>query len=155
MAKKASDEQCRANYNQVCALFNAVVADHDRFQVVYAYGVEVGMTLGIVIRTTHYKYASYAVGFDTRANEIVVVPTVIDLSDHGQPFSLSRDHIKSAKQSFMTKEYTIKDDSLPKKYIQLMVPECINEDPDNVCLLVKQDDEAKAFQRFFKQQFSK
>ncbi|RVU54415.1 hypothetical protein [Anaerosphaera multitolerans] len=59
-------------------------------------------------------------------------------------------NIIKAKQSFFPKELTIKSDVFPKKYIQFSVPEMINEDPDNVCLLVKQIDESKEFIEFFK-----
>jgi hypothetical protein len=155
MGKKASDEQCRQNYMKLRELFDSVIKDNDRFEMVYACGVDVGLTDAIVVRVTTYTYASYAVGFDTVANEVVVLPVTADLSSYGTPYYLKHSEITKAKQSFISKEITIQDHRLPKKYIQLNVQERINDDPDNVVLLVKQDEEAKKFLTFFKTQFSK
>ena len=44
MAKKVSDEECRKNYLNVCDLFKRVVPNSERFNVVYACGVDVGMS---------------------------------------------------------------------------------------------------------------
>ena len=155
MGKKAPDELCRQNYNDLKELFDSVIEDHYRFEMVYASGVDVGLTDAIVVRITTYNYLSYAVGFDTTENEIVVLPITADLSEHGEPFYLKNSEIKKAKQSFISKEITIKDNRLPKKYIQLVVQEYINDDPDDVVMLVKQDEEAKRFHDFFKNQYSK
>jgi hypothetical protein len=113
------------------------------------------MTNAVVVRVTTYTYASYAVGFDTAANEIVVLPVALDLSSYGQPYYLKHSEIAKAKQSKISKEITIRDKRLPKKYIQLNVQEQISKDPDNVVLLVKQNEEAQKFLAFFKTQFSK
>ena len=153
MGKRAPDDVCRNNFVRLRSLFDSVVPDHARFQMVYACGVEARMSYTLVTRTTAYTYASYAVGFDVAANEIVIVPVPPDLSSHGKPVYLAHNEITSARQSFVTKEITIKDKRLPRKYVQLIVQDCINEDPDGVCLLVKQDDEAKRFLEFFKQTY--
>jgi hypothetical protein len=155
MGKKASDEQCRENYVKLRELFDSVIEDSNRFELVYACGVDVGLTDAIVVRVTTYKYSSYAVGFDTTANEIVVLPIAADLSGYSQPYYLKHSEIKKAKQSFISKEITIQSNQLPKKYIQLNVSELINDDPDDVVLLVKQNEEARDFSTFFKNQFSK
>ena len=155
MAKKLPDEECRANYLRLRELFDAVVSDHDRFEVVYACGVDVGMIDAVVVRVSTYTYASYAVGFDRAANEIVIVPVTVDLNSHGTPIYLKNSEIQKAKQGFMTKEITIQDKRLPKKYIQLNVQEMINQDPDGVVLLHKQTEEAKHFLDFFKNQYRK
>lgn len=155
MAKKLSDEQCRENYLKMRDLFCSAIKDSDRFEVIYACGVDVGMTNVVVARVTTYTYASYAVGFDTRANEIVVLPIDTELSGYGTPYYLKHSEIIKAKQSFFSKEITIRDKQLPKKYIQLDVSEHINQDPDGVVLMVKQNEEAKKFSEFFKTQFKK
>ena len=155
MGNKASDEICRQNYDSLRSLFDSVVKDNSRFKMVYAYGIDVGLTNALIVRITTSTYSSYAVGFDETANEIVILPVSVDLSNHDQPFYLKNSEIKKAKRSFISKEFTIYDDRLPKKYIQLNVPEFINDDPDDVVLLVKQDEEAKQFQKFFKERFSK
>jgi hypothetical protein len=152
---KASDEQCRQNYYKLREFFNSIIEDHGRFEVVYACGIDVGMADAAVVRVTTYTYASYAVGFDAIANEIVILPVTLDLSSHGQPYYLKHSDIKKAKQSLMTKEITIHDNQLPKKYIQLNVQAQISKDPDNVVILVKQDEESRRFSEFFKARFKK
>ena len=155
MAKKVSDEECRKNYLNVCDLFKKVVPDSERFSVVYACGVDVGMSDFIVVRKTTYTYSSYAVGYDANANEIAVLPIDIDLENYGAPVYLPNEEIKKAKQSWLSKEITIRADKLPKKYIQFVVQEQINEDGDNVVVCVKQNEEAKNFIAFFKDKYSK
>ena len=155
MGKKLPDEECRANYLRLRRLFDEAVSDHDRFEMVYACGVDVGMVSAVVVRVTTYTYASYAVGFDRTANEIVIVPVTVDLDGHGAPIYLKNYEIDKAKQSFITKEITIQDKRLPKRYVQLNVQEFINQDPDGVVLLHKQTDEARHFQDFFKSQYKK
>jgi hypothetical protein len=44
---------------------------------------------------------------------------------------------------------------MPKGYIQFSVPELLNDDPDNVCVCVKQDEQAQQFATFFKEIFAK
>ena len=155
MAKKFSDEVCLANYSGICELFNKVIPDHRRFSEVYACGVDVGMTNFIVVRKTTYTYSSYAVGFDTNEAEIVILPIDIDMETYGTPVYLKKSEIDKAKISWLSKEITIRDKRLPKKYIQFNVPEMINQDPDNVVIPVKQDEEAKKFMEFFKKDYSK
>lgn len=155
MAKKVSDEECRKNYLNVCDLFKKVVPDSERFSVVYACGVDVGMSDFIVVRKTTYTYSSYAVGYDANANEIAVLPIDIDLENYGAPVYLPNEEIKKAKQSWLSKEITIRADKLPKKYIQFVVQEQINQDGDNVVICVKQNEEAKNFIAFFKDKYSK
>ncbi len=155
MAKKFSDEVCLANYSGICELFNKGIPDHRRFSVVYACGVDVGMTNFIVVRKTTYTYSSYAVGFDTNEAEIVILPIDIDMETYGTPVYLKKSEIDKAKISWLSKEITIRDKRLPKKYIQFNVPEMINQDPDNVVIPVKQDEEAKKFMEFFKKDYSK
>ena len=155
MGKKLSDELCRENYCKLQELFDSVIEDSGRFKMVYAYGIDVGLTNAVVLLVSTSTYASYAVGYDTGANEIVILPVAMDLSGYGESIYLKKSEIKKAKQSFVSKEITIYDNRLPKKYIQLIVPEHINEDEDDVILLVKQNDEAKMFQQFFKNQYSR
>ena len=155
MAKKISDEQCLANYAAVCELFNEVIPDSDRFAVVYGYGVDVGMMNFIVIRKTTYTYSSYAIGFDVNANEIVVLPIAIDLSEYGTPYYLKNSEIRKAKISWLSKEITVRSDNLPKRYIQFNIQDQINQDPDGICICVKQDEKAKEFFDFFKQKYTK
>ena len=155
MAKKFSDEVCLTNYKKVQELFNKVIPDHSRFSVVYGCGVDVGMTNFVVVRKTTYTYSSYAVGFDTGGEEIVILPIDIDMESYGSPVYLKKSEIDKAKISWLSKEITIRDKRLPKKYIQFSVPEMINQDPDNVVIPVKQDEEAKRFAEFFKKSYSK
>ena len=155
MGKKASDELCRENYEKMCELFKQVVPDHQRFTVVYGCGVDVGMMNFVVVKTHTYTYTSYMIGFDKIANEIVVVTINTDLDNYAEPIYFKYSEIKKAKQSWLTKEITIYDNRLPKKYIQLNVQAQINDDPDEVVLLHKQDDEYAAFVDFFKNQFAK
>ena len=154
MGKKLSDELCRENYDRLKGLFDSAIEDSSRFKMVYAYGIDVGLTSAVVVLVSTSTYASYAVGFDTGENEIVILPVALDLSGYGDPIYLKKSEIKKAKQSFVSKEITIYDNRLPKKYIQLSVPEHLNEDEDDVVMLVKQNEEAKMFLNFFKSQYS-
>lgn len=155
MARKTPDAECAANYERMCELFRKVVAEHDRFQIVYGCGVDVGMTNFIVVRRTTYTYSSYAIGFDEGANEIVILPIDRDLEHWGEPFYLKHEEIAKAKISWLSKEINIRDKRLPKKYITFTVQEQLNQDPDEVCLCVKQDEQCRRFHAFFKQQYAK
>ena len=155
MAKRAPDEYCRQNYNQLRNLFDTAIDDHKRFEMVYAYGMSVGMVSAVVISISTSSYTSYAVGFDTKANEIVILPFNSDLSGHGEPVYLKKSEIKKVKQSFMTKEITIYDNRLPKKYVQFSVPDYLNQDEDDVIMLVKQEEEYQKFMDFFKKKYNK
>lgn len=155
MAKKATDEQMLENYKKLRVLFDNVVTNGSRFSIVYACGVDVGMSDFIVVRRTTYTYSSYIIGYDVNENEIVVLPIDTDINSYGNLISLKKSEITKASRSWLSKEITIYHNSLPKKYIQFTVPEFINQDEDNVTVLVKQDEEAKKFATFFKNQFSK
>jgi hypothetical protein len=78
-----------------------------------------------------------------------------DLSSWGQPHYLKHSEIAKAKQSLMSKEITIRHHGLPRGYIQLNVTEHINQDPDGIVLLNKQDEGVKRFLQFFKGQYKK
>jgi len=152
---KVSDEQCRSNYEGVVRLFNEAIPDAGRFEVVYGSGMDVGITLNLgFVRRTTSTFSSYAIGYDGGANEIVLLPIAQDLSAAGEPISLKKPEIKKAKLSFIGKEITIYAKFLPKKYIQFSVEESINNDPDNIVVCVKQDEEAKRFIAFFKDSYS-
>ena len=155
MAKKFSDEVCLANYTKMRTLFDNVIPDYNRFTIVYGCGVDVGMTHFLVVRKTTYTYSSYAIGYDKNENEIVVLPIDLDLETYGTPVYLKHSDIDKAKISWLSKEITIRDKRLPKKYIQFNVPEMINQDPDNVVVPIKQDEKAKEFTEFFKKSYSK
>ena len=155
MAKKVSDAECRLSYLNVWDLYKREVTNNERISVVYTCGVDVGMRDFIVVRKTTYTYSSYAVGYDANTNEIAVLPIDIDLENYGTPVYLPNEEIKKAKQSWLSKEITIRADKLPKKYIQFVVQEQINQDGDNVVICVKQNEEAKNFIAFFKDKYSK
>lgn len=155
MAKKISDEKCYENYTAMCKLFEKTIPEYSRFSVVYGCGVDVGMTDFVVARRSTYTYSSYAIGFDTQANEIVILPITRELNGHGEPFYLKKSEIKKAKMSWLSKEINIQSPKLPKKYIQFSVQAQINQDPDAVCLCVKQDEQAENFLDFFKHSYAK
>lgn len=154
MAKKVSDEICLENVEKMKELFSEVIGDADRFRVVYGYGVDVGMMNFVVVRKTTYTYASYAIGFDETANEIVVLPINRDFSSYGNPIYVKKDEVKKAKISMFLKEIRIQSNKFPKKYITFTVQEILNQDPDEVTICVKQEEEANAFLQFFKTKFS-
>ncbi|MDF9824051.1 hypothetical protein M2475_000435 [Breznakia sp. PF5-3] len=154
MAKKISDEVCLENVEKMKALFSNVIEDANRFRVVYGCGVDVGMMNFIVVRQTTYTYASYAIGFDEDANEIVILPIDRDLSAYGDPIYVKHDEVKKAKIAMFSKEIRIHANKFPKKYITFTVQEMLNQDPDEVVLCVKQEDDANAFLNFFKTKFS-
>lgn len=153
LAKKAPEEVLLENYQRVQSYFKEVVPEAGRFSVVYGNGVDVGLMNYVVVRTTTYKYTSYLIGYDPIALEILLLPVDVELTQHGDPVMLRKSENKSAKHSKITGQYTVKNNTLKKKYVQFSVPECISEDPDNVCILVRQDDAAKAFNEFFKTRY--
>lgn len=155
MGRKTADAECRANYENMVGLFRNVIPDQGRFEVVYGCGLDVGMMNFVVVRKTTYTYSSYAIGYDKEANEIVVLPIDVDLKAYGDPIYLKHHDVGKAKQSWWSKEITIRTSKFPRGYIQFSIPEHINDDPDNVCVQVKQNEEAKNFIDFFKGQFTK
>ncbi|MDR2058012.1 MAG: hypothetical protein LBP83_07000 [Dysgonamonadaceae bacterium] len=153
MAKKTPDSVCLENYRKLCELFKRVIPNPQRYTVVYGCGVDVGMMDFVVVRKTTYTYSNYAIGYDAAENEIVILPVDIDIEHYGAPYYLKKSEIIKANQNRMSKEITIRADRLPRKYIQFVVPECINDDEDNVTIPVRQDEEAKKFAEYFVQNF--
>jgi len=149
-----SDAECLANYVKLKELFASIIPDSQRFNVVYGYGMDVGMMNYVVVRTTTTTYSSYAIGYNV--DEIVIIPIDIDLEHYGKPFFLKKDEIKKSEQNRMTKDWIIWDKQFPKTYIQFIVPDLLNddeddEDDDDVVLPIKQEEEAKAFEKLFKE----
>ena len=144
-----SDSECMANYVKLKELFAKIIPDSQRFSVVYGYGIDVGMMNYAVVRTTTTTYSSYAIGYN--ADEIVILPMDIDLEHYGTPYFLKKDEIKKSEQNWMTKDWVIWDKQFPKSYIQFIVPDLLNEDDDDVILPIKQEEEAKAFEKLFKE----
>ena len=155
MAKKATDAECEANYIKLRELFDKVVPDANRFTIVYGCGVDVGMMDYVVVRTTTYTYTSYIIGFDADSIEIVILPFDRDMESYGKPIYQKKSDIESAKMGWLSKEITIRDNRLPKKYIQFSVPATINEDEDQVAVVIKQETQHKQFVDFFKNKFAK
>jgi hypothetical protein len=149
MAKKIPDSVCLENYKQLRELFKRVIPNPQRYTVVYGCGVDVGMMDFVIVRKTTYAYSNYAVGYDAADNEIVILPVDTDIEHYGTPYYLKKSKVRKAIQNWMSKEITIQDDQLPKKYIQFVVPEFINEDEDNVTIPIRQDDEARKFAEYF------
>jgi hypothetical protein len=154
MSKKIPDSVCLENYKKLCELFKSVIPNSERYSVVYGCGVDVGMMDFVIVRRTTYTYSSYAIGYDTAANEIAVLPVDTDIEHYGKAYFLKKSEIEKASQNWMSKEITIQHGQLPKKYIQFTVQECINEDEDNVVIPVKQDEEAKKFLKFFTESYA-
>jgi hypothetical protein len=154
MSKKASEEVLLRNFRRIQSYFKEVVPEAERYSVVYGCGVDVGLMDYLVVRTTTYKYTSYLIGYDRIKPTILLLPVDVDLTRHGRPVILRKSENKSVKFSKLTGEYTVKNNTLKKKYVQFSVPECISEDPDNVCILVRQDEAAKAFKDFFETHYA-
>jgi hypothetical protein len=153
MARKIPDSECLANYKKLCELFTKVIPGSQRYSVVYGCGVDVGMMSFAVVRKTTYTYSNYAIGYDASEHEIVILPVDVDIEHYGTPYYLKKSEIEKTVQNWVSKEITIQDSRLPKKYIQFVVPELINEDEDEVCIPVKQDDEAKRFGHYFTENY--
>jgi hypothetical protein len=154
MAKKIPDSECLENYKKLCELFKKVIPNPQRYTtIVYGCGVDVGMMDFVVVRRTTYTYSSYAIGYDAAENEIVILPVDTDIEHYGTPYYLKRSEIRKAIRSRMSEEITIQDERLPKKYIQFVVPELINEDEDHVAIPIKQEAQAKKFTEYFIQNY--
>jgi hypothetical protein len=155
MGRKTSDEECLANVAKLQELFRAVVPESDRFTVVAGYGIGLSVKDFVVVRVTTSTYSNYAIGFDEAADEIVILPVDLDIEHYGDPHFLKKSGIRKAKYSMLRRECTIWSNSLPKKYISFTVQEWLNEDPDQVCILVKQEAAAKQFLSFFRNRYAK
>jgi hypothetical protein len=153
MGRKTPDSECLENYKKLCELFKKVIPNPQCYTVIYGCGVDVGMMDFVVVRKTTYTYSNYAIGYDVNQNEIVILPVDIDIEHYGKPYYLKKLEIKKAIQNWMSKEITIQDERLPRKYIQFVVPEFINDDGDNVTIPIKQEEEAKKFSEYFVQNY--
>jgi hypothetical protein len=153
MAKKIPDSVCLENYKKLCELFKRVIPDSERYSVVYGCGVDVGMMDFAVVRKTTYTYSNYAIGYDTIADEIAVLPVDRDIEHHGKAYFLKKLEIEKTSQNSMSKEITIQHKQLPQKYIQFVVSEYINEDEDEVVIPIKQDEEAKKFLQYLAENY--
>jgi hypothetical protein len=153
MAKKIPDSVCLENYKKLCELFKKAVPNPERYSVVYGCGVDVGMMDFVVVRKTTYVYSNYAIGYDAATNEIVILPVDRDIEHYGKAYFLKKEEIEKASQNWMSKEITIQDKQFPKKYIQFVVSEYINEDEDEIIIPIRQDEEAKKFLQYFAENY--
>jgi hypothetical protein len=153
MAKKIPDSVCRGNYEKLCGLFKKALPGAERYAVVYGCGVDVGMMDFVVLRKTSYVYSNYAIGYDTAANELVILPVDRNIEQYGKPYFLKKGEIDKASLNRISKEISIRHQQLPQKYIQFVVSEYINEDEDEIIIPIRQDEEAKKFLHYFTENY--
>ena len=152
------EEKCRQNYFDLRALFDDVIENQDRYEMVYAYATECvpvggGWNAGQVL-----VFRSYAMGFDTSGNELVLLRVKADLSGYSGLCCLQDGEINEAEQrksSYDDIDVFIQADSLPGRCIELHIPWKINKNTDEEVMPIEQNEEAEHFLEFFNKQFCK
>ena len=140
-----------ANAKKMRALFNQVVADGDRYQLIFGYTEDVSRFNYGFVHGSKTKIGNLIVGWDEAARTIVVVPTVPDLSGCGDPTYYHHDQIlKAYRNKYPTEAFIIYPDK--KSYIGINAYDWL--DDEKLYVYVSQEKELAAFTDFFMNQFA-
>lgn len=148
---KPSTETSNANKIKMREIFNNLVSNGDDYKVVYGFDTDVTMGDFLIVKSTTYTYSSFIIGYSEVKEEIIVIVTDPDLSNHAQPVYIKKSEIIKASYSSFVSQYNIRDDKLPKRYIQFCIPG-MTDDP-KLYVDVLQEQEMKDFEEFFQKVF--
>lgn len=151
MGKNATPEQSERTKTAMRALFDEAVENAGRFSILYAFGMDVSVTT-FIVRETTYTYASYILGYDRQAKEIVLVEITPELDETGEVLPFPRERVVKGTYRRMRMEYTIRDTRLRKGYIQFCVPYIT--DDEELYPPILQEEEGEAFNAFFMEHFA-
>jgi hypothetical protein len=144
--KKVDTERSDANKATMRALFNKAVPDGDSYKIAYGYSQHLKMMNYLIVRSQTITIASLIVGYRDSDMSIVLVPTVPELDECGEPQFFKNTDIKKAK--IVSREYVIYNQGgIMAGYTQFGV---VAENDDSVSAYVYQSEESADFAEFWK-----
>ena len=141
-----------ANRKKMRLLFNQVVENGDRYQLIFGYTEDVSRFNYGFVHGSKTKIGNLIVGWNEAEETVVVVPTVPDLSGCGDPTFYHRSEIlKAYRNKYPTDAFVIYPDK--KGYIAINAYDWL--DDESLYVYVSQEAELAAFTDFFMNHFTK
>ena len=141
-----------ANRKKMRLLFNQVVENGDRYQLIFGYTEDVSRFNYGFVHGSKTKIGNLIVGWNEAEETVVVVPTVPDLSGCGDPTFYRRSEIlKAYRNKYPTDAFVIYPDK--KGYIAINAYDWL--DDESLYVYVSQEAELAAFTEFFMNRFTK
>ena len=141
-----------ANGKKMRLLFNQVVENGDRYQLIFGYTEDVSRFNYGFVHGSKTKIGNLIVGWNEAEETVVVVPTVPDLSGCGDPTFYHRSEIlKAYRNKYPTDAFVIYPDK--KGYIAINAYDWL--DDESLYVYVSQEAELAAFTDFFMNHFTK
>ncbi len=145
-------EKSNANAKKMRQLFNQVVENGDNYKLVFGYTEDVSRYNYGFVHGSKTKIGNLIVGWNEESNTIVVVPTVPNLSDCGEPTFYQHDEIlKAYRNKYPTDAFIIYPDK--KGYVGINIYDWL--DDESLYIYVSQEKEVAEFTEFFMQTFAK
>ncbi|SCJ51389.1 Uncharacterised protein [uncultured Eubacterium sp.] len=133
------------------ALFNNVVPEGDKYQVLAAYSEDTRRFNYGLVHGSKSTFTSLIIGWKEEDPTVVVVPTVPDLSGCGDAEICRREEIKKAyRMKYPTDAFIIYPNS--RKYLSISVFDWLED--DKLFIYVDQEAEMNAFAEFFKNSYA-
>ena len=144
-------EKSNANARKMRELFNSRVENGDDYKIIFGYSEDVGRFNYWFVHGSKTKIGNLIVGWKEEDVTIVVVPTIPDLSECGEPTYYRRNEIlKAYRNKYPTDAFIIYPDK--KSYIGINAYDWL--DDEKLYVYVSQEKELEEFTDFFKQKFS-
>ncbi|BBK23152.1 hypothetical protein Aargi30884_20550 [Amedibacterium intestinale] len=144
-------EKSNANARKMRELFNSKVENGDDYKIIFGYSEDVGRFNYGFVHGSKTKIGNLIVGWKEEDVTIVVVPTIPDLSECGEPTYYRRNEIlKAYRNKYPTDAFIIYPDK--KSYIGINAYDWL--DDEKLYVYVSQEKELEEFTDFFKQKFS-
>ena len=141
-----------ANRKKMRLLFNQVVENGDRYQLIFGYTEDVSRFNYGFVHGSKTKIGNLIVGWNEAEETVVVLPTVPDLSGCGDPTFYRRSEIlKAYRNKYPTDAFVIYPDK--KGYIAINAYDWL--DDESLYVYVSQEAELAAFTDFFMNHFTK
>ena len=143
-------EKSNANARKMRELFNSKVENGDDYKIIFGYSEDVGRFNYGFVHGSKTKIGNLIVGWKEEDVTIVVVPTIPDLSECGEPTYYRRNEIlKAYRNKYPTDAFIIYPDK--KSYIGINAYDWL--DDEKLYVYVSQEKELEEFTDFFKQKF--
>ena len=144
-------EKSNANARKMRELFNSRVENGDDYKIIFGYSEDVGRFNYGFVHGSKTKIGNLIVGWKEEDVTIVVVPTIPDLSECGEPTYYRRNEIlKAYRNKYPTDAFIIYPDK--KSYIGINAYDWL--DDEKLYVYVSQEKELEEFTDFFKQKLS-
>ena len=144
-------EKSNANARKMRELFNSRVENGDDYKIIFGYSEDAGRFNYGFVHGSKTKIGNLIVGWKEEDVTIVVVPTIPDLSECGEPTYYRRNEIlKAYRNKYPTDAFIIYPDK--KSYIGINAYDWL--DDEKLYVYVSQEKELEEFTDFFKQKFS-